>query len=116
LKLIGAFDSVIPDTAIQEVFVNPVIIIPNVFTPNGDGINDIFYFTIVGATCLHCNIYDRWGVLVYELNSVGQGWPGTVLQTNLPASEGVYYYVLDYCDYKNANHLLNGFIQLIRNK
>jgi hypothetical protein len=34
----------------------------------------------------------------------------------LPASEGVYYYVLDYCDYKNANHLLNGFIQLIRNK
>jgi len=105
-----------PDTAVRDVYVTPEIYIPNVFTPNGDGINDIFYFTIQGALCFHANIYNRWGVLVYELNSEPEGWPGTIRQTGEPAADGTYYYILNYCDYKNVSHELDGFITLIRNK
>lgn len=105
-----------PDTATKDIFIIPKIYIPNVFTPNGDGINDVFYFTVQGATCFHANIYNRWGVLIYELNSPAEGWPGIVRQTGLPASDGTYYYILHYCDYLNGQHDQDGFITLIRNK
>ena len=114
--LIGENSHGCPDTAVQDVYVTPTINIPNIFTPNGDGINDIFYFNIEGATCLHCHIYNRWGVLVYILNSVAEGWPGIIRQTNEQASDGVYYYILEYCDFKGISHNLDGFIQLMRNK
>jgi gliding motility-associated-like protein len=113
--LIGTNAFGCPDTATGDVFVSPLVIIPNVFTPNGDNVNDVFHFTIAGATCLHCNIYNRWGVLVYEINDIAQGWPGVIRQTNEKAADGVYYYILDYCDYTGATHKQDGFIQLIRN-
>jgi gliding motility-associated-like protein len=103
-----------PDTVTRDVYVTPEILIPNVFTPNGDATNDIFYFTITGTTCFHCEIFNRWGVLIYVLNSEAEGWPGIIRQTNEKASDGVYYYILSYCDYMNITHKLDGFIQLIR--
>ncbi len=105
-----------PDTAYGHIVVTDGTNFPNVFTPNGDGVNDVFYFLIKGATCLHANIYNRWGVLIWELKSVGEGWPGIIRQTNDPASDGVYYYILDYCDWEFMHHTRDGFIQLIRNK
>jgi gliding motility-associated-like protein len=105
-----------PDTTYGHIVVNDGTNFPNVFTPNGDGINDVYYFVIKGAMCMHCDIYNRWGVLIYQLNSVEQGWPGTVIQTGMPASDGVYYYILDYCDWDLVHHKRDGFIQLIRNK
>jgi len=114
--LVGYNKDGCPDTAKGDVYVTPEILIPNVFTPNGDGFNDVFYFTIQGATCFHANIYNRWGLLVYELNSEPEGWPGIIRQTGEPAAEGTYYYILNYCDYKNVAHELDGFITLIRSK
>jgi gliding motility-associated-like protein len=102
------------DTATEDVYVTPEIIFPNVFTPNSDGKNDILYFTIGGATCFHCNIYNRWGQLVCELNDADSGWDGKIRQTGEPASDGTYYYVINYCDYKNVPHNLDGYVQLIR--
>ena len=92
------------------------IIIPNVFTPNGDGKNDIFYFTIRGAQCFHCIIYNRWGIQVYQLNNINSGWDGKIQQTGELAADGTYYYLINYCDYQNISQKLDGFVQLIRNK
>ncbi len=105
-----------PDTTYGTIFVTDGTNFPNVFTPNGDGQNDIFYFVIKGAKCLHANIYNRWGVLIYEINNLQDGWPGTIRQTGMPASDGVYYYILDYCDWDYVHHKRDGFLQLIRNK
>ncbi|HTA28028.1 MAG TPA: gliding motility-associated C-terminal domain-containing protein, partial [Bacteroidia bacterium] len=116
ITLIGYNSYGCPDTAVKEIYVSQQIIIPNFFTPNDDGQNDVFYFGIAGTTCFHCDIFNRWGVLVYQLNSVAQGWPGIIRQTNDPASDGTYYYVLNYCDYQNVTHKLDGFITLIREK
>jgi gliding motility-associated-like protein len=68
--------------------------IPNVFTPNADGINDVFepFFkqAIAGYEII---IYDRWGQLIRQLSN--QGWNGQT-QTNEKAPAGTYYYVLRY--------------------
>jgi len=90
------------------------VYIPNVFTPNGDGQNDVFKATIKGARCFDCKIYNRWGVLIYEWNDVDGGWDGIVKQTGLPASDGTYYYIINYCDYLNVTAKKDGFLTLIR--
>lgn len=107
----GCFDS-----ATADVHVEHKIIIPNVFTPNGDGINDVFYFTILGAQCFHCDIYNRWGKLIYQIGNIKQGWDGTIQHSGQPAPDGTYYYTINYCNYDNAAAQLDGFIELIGNK
>lgn len=104
------------DSAIGDIYVAPKVIIPNVFTPNSDGSNDEFYFTIRGAQCFSCSIYNRWGTLVYQSNDIKQGWDGKIQQSGEPASDGTYYYLLNYCDYKNDSYQLAGFLELIRSK
>ncbi len=63
--------------------------VPNVFTPNNDGINDELF---VDGTIreMHWKIMDRWGRLVFETNDPYKGWDGTI--NNEAADEGVYYY------------------------
>ncbi len=103
-----------PDTAIEDIDVTPPMIIPNIFTPNSDATNDVLLFTIGGATCYHIDIYNRWGNLVYQSDNIESGWNGKIRQTGELASDGTYYYIINYCDYKNVAHTLDGFVQLIR--
>ena len=66
--------------------------LPNVFTPNGDGINDVFRFDYKGKESFAFQIYDRHGRKLFETDKPNDGWNGN---TNLgPAVEGVYFYVL----------------------
>lgn len=62
--------------------------VPNVFTPNFDGVNDLFFVTGLGDMPWQLEVYDRWGRLVYSSPAYQNDWQGG----NLP--EGVYYYVL----------------------
>ncbi len=70
----------------------PEIIIPNVFTPNGDGINDVFHFQNEEFWNIKTQIFNRWGQLVFE----GEGterWDGTFEGNK--ASDGVYFYFIE---------------------
>ncbi len=71
--------------------------IPNVFSPNGDGVNDYFYprqLLTRGLTTFTMNIYNRWGQLVYQASSIdGRGWDGEF--NGAPQPQGVYVYVMD---------------------
>ena len=75
------------------------VFIPNTFTPNGDGQNDVFYPRGVGLRVINSmRIYNRWGELVYErkdmqLNDEGAGWDGTFGGT--PPRPDVYVYAID---------------------
>ena len=51
-------------------------LIPNTFTPNGDGKNDIFIPELFGVTNFHMEIYNRWGELLYETEDQNSGWDG----------------------------------------
>lgn len=66
--------------------------IPNVFTPNGDGINDVFFITSSGLTDFNLFIVNRWGELVFETNDPNQAWDGTI--NGNKCSDGVYFYSL----------------------
>ncbi|PHR49818.1 MAG: hypothetical protein COA32_01405 [Fluviicola sp.] len=68
--------------------------IPNVFTPNEDGSNDILHMNIQNAASLEMEIFNRWGNLVGVINSTDpeDGWNGRHMNTGAPVSEGVYFY------------------------
>ncbi|CAG5080498.1 PKD-like domain-containing protein [Parvicella tangerina] len=89
------------------------IIIPNIFTPNGDDENDIFHFTLQNATDLHCMIYNRWGQLMYEFEALDGGWDGRTY-SGLEASEGGYYYLLWVTDFRGEVHEYQGPFELQR--
>jgi gliding motility-associated-like protein len=77
-----------------EVFTNPDIsIIPNVFTPNGDGINDVLMITAKGLGAVDAQIYNRWGQKEYEWHTLNGGWDGFTA-SGVPAAEGTYFIVL----------------------
>lgn len=71
------------------------LIIPNVFTPNGDGVNDCYEVRGISPKCdeFHIWIYNRWGNLFYESTNASACWNGKNEQGE-PASEGVYFYVM----------------------
>ncbi|HEU4717250.1 MAG TPA: choice-of-anchor L domain-containing protein [Bacteroidia bacterium] len=87
--------------------------IPNVFTPNGDGTNDFFLITNTGMSSLHCEIYDRWGALIYEWNDPAGYWDGRT-NSGKDAVDGVYYYVVYMTDVTGKNYNETGFVHLIR--
>ena len=72
----------------QEVTVNAGcdIIIPNVFSPNGDGLNDVFYVEGIAGTNNMVKIFNRWGRLVHEAKNYRNNWNGGSV------SDGTYYY------------------------
>ena len=78
-----------------EVFTNSdITIVPNVFTPNGDGINDILMITANGLGTVNAQIYNRWGQKEYEWNTLNGGWDG-YSASGVPAVEGTYYIILN---------------------
>lgn len=71
----------------------PVYELPNVFTPNGDGNNDLFVpFPYRYVESVELVIYDRWGAVIFETKDPNIGWNGINLQSGKQCSDGVYYY------------------------
>jgi len=98
-----------------KIFVDiPVIINDvNIFTPNGDGHNDILIFPQQGVRSIHVKVYDRWGLKMYEWTDADKGWDGkTESGEDVPA--GTYYYLMEYVDYYENSHTKAGYIQLMR--
>jgi len=88
----------------------PTIVIPNAFTPNGDGINDSWDIKFLNSY-LNClvDIYNRWGEKVYSSIGYGIPWDGTYKGAALPT--GTYYYVINL---KNGLKVLSGYVAIIR--
>ncbi len=69
------------------------IVIPNVITPNGDGINDIFTIKSSGLKTYDLIILNRWGTRMYKSTSPKDHWDGT--QNGKAVADGVYFYILN---------------------
>jgi gliding motility-associated-like protein len=70
--------------------------LPNVFTPNGDGINDMFKaLPNVYSGVFTIKIFNRWGNIVFESNDPDFEWDGNNQNTGQPCSDGVYFYVAE---------------------
>jgi gliding motility-associated-like protein len=73
------------------VIFTPELFIPNVFSPNDDDINDRFLIGYTGSQPFNVQVYDRWGVMLYEGNNKTIGWDGND-QNGAAVVEGVYFY------------------------
>jgi gliding motility-associated-like protein len=87
---------------------------PNVFTPNGDGQNDIFRIEGYDLQRIQCQIFNRWGDLIYEWSNPDGYWDGTIKTSGKPAPPGVYYYIAVIGLTHDSNINLKGFVQLVR--
>jgi gliding motility-associated-like protein len=91
----------------------PDIFVPNVFSPNGDGVNDQFFFKSTNMQTLRCQIYNRWGMLVWELSNPNESWDGYT-KTGSTCSDGVYFYSLDASCAAGKVYHQTGYIHLLR--
>ncbi|MEW6468420.1 MAG: gliding motility-associated C-terminal domain-containing protein [Bacteroidota bacterium] len=87
--------------------------IPNVFTPNYDGVNDAFAIVGDTVTMVDCKIYNRYGTLVYEFAGVNDRWDGFTTAGEL-CKTGVYYYIATVRFADSRERTETGFVQLIR--
>jgi gliding motility-associated-like protein len=96
---------------VDDLDCNPQI--QNVFSPNGDGTNDVWKPFIEGGQIVKVSIFNRWGAMVYGWNEENKYWEGLDFQ-NTPVAEGVYFYVIEYADYLERIMAKNGHIDLFR--
>lgn len=88
------------------------IFIPDIFSPNGDGQNDILYVRGKGIKELDFVIYDRWGEKIFETNDINTGWDGTYKGSKLFTA--VFYYYIKAAFYDGNNYEGKGNITLVR--
>lgn len=96
-----------------ELTPDPLVFIPNAFTPNNDMLNDTWQIKTHFIRSLQLSIYNRWGNLIYKTYNTSINWNGTLNGKKLP--EGIYYYRLFYEGY-NAPYQFykEGYVALIK--
>ncbi|GAB4203786.1 MAG: hypothetical protein Fur0023_10990 [Bacteroidia bacterium] len=109
------------DSAIDVTDVHfNIIFIPNVFTPNNDGVNDNFSIEIAGYKNIEFFIYNRWGNLLIhgnkdlnpQIKSEEKLWNGKIQKDDAPT--GIYYYLINITNTKNETEIKKGFFQLLK--
>ena len=96
---------------------------PNVFSPNGDGINDFFTVSFQSIKEFHIRIYSRTGNLVYKADVTDlyswEGWNGNIMESDRRATPGAYYYVIEATGYDEIRYNkgpYKGVVYLFRGK
>lgn len=102
--------------AIVEIMPDFAIYIPNAFTPDDNGTNDIFQPLGVGINedNYRLDIFDRWGENVFTSNNFRKGWDGTVKGSSKPVPQGVYIYKLMVYDLQGNKHPFVGHVTVTR--
>ena len=90
----------------------PDVFIPNAFTPNNDGENDVVYVRGKNVAEMVLKIYNRWGELVFETTDQTKGWDGTY--KGKLVDPGVFVYYLDLICVDGQENFLKGNITVIR--
>ena len=104
------------DTAYGEVHVSGAVTvyIPNAFTPNSDGRNELFSVSGIGYTELQMIIFDRWGNMLFNQTSSNPGWNGMNMFNNSMCQQGVYVYKVIVKNIFNKQQEFKGTVSLLR--
>lgn len=95
------------DTVFVDISADCQVIVPNIFTPNGDGKNDEFIVTGNGIRTFSIAIYNRWGKKLYESTDLKSGWDGG------NSSDGTYFYIMKAETVNGKSVDKQGYFQLL---
>jgi len=114
--VLTASNGICQDQSSLQVIVMPfepmVINVPNIFTPDGDGINDFFFIDVENGVSINIAVVNRWGNNMIELKDLTEKWDGTV--NGNPADEGTYFFTYSILG-KDGNTLTgHGFVELMK--
>jgi len=104
------------DTLVKKVFVRPEFTFypPNTFTPDGDGLNDVWWPRVYAAKEYELYVFDRWGHIVFETTSTEVGWNGIVKGGSEIAPTGVYQYLAKCWDRNGREYHYVGNVHLLK--
>ena len=108
----GCKDSTVRNVTVENPF---TVYIPNAFSPNNIGGNEIFLPTGVGidVNSYEMVIYDRWGELVFKTTNLFEGWNGRKNNTGIELTPGVYVYLINLRQIAGLKHSYTGHVTLI---
>jgi len=109
-NLYGCIDTITKRVIVEEF----LLYIPNSFTPQNDGINDIFLPKGIGIKDYELKIYSRWGEHFFTSNDLNIGWDGTLDRKDRIAQLGVYVYLINVTDVFGEKHTYRGQVTLIK--
>ncbi len=92
----------------------PTMFIPNTFTPDENGVNDVFLPKMYGVREFKMDIYDRWGSLIFSSTDSKIGWNGKVKGTGETVKDDTYVYVIYVRDLMNSPHKYRGHITVVK--
>ena len=111
----GCTDAFVQDI---EITSDLILFVPNTFTPNEDGFNDVFTPSILGKEYTAeylLEIYNKWGQVIYATNDPSQGWDGTAYVGEFYVPEGVYNWHIEFRLKTNVvKEVRNGTVYLFR--
>lgn len=110
-----AYDGTCVDTAMLSFLMvdyNPGYFLPNAFSPNGDGINDVFSILGFHIQSAQMSIFNRWGQLIFQSSDIDQGWDGRVKGKS--AEIGTYVYVVNLVFVTGERSIAKGSLTLVR--
>jgi gliding motility-associated-like protein len=88
--------------------------VPNTFTPNGDGKNDVFFAYGEFVSDFHMMIFDRWGNLIFESSDMTEGWNGTANGGKDLVQIDTYVWVITYTEkYEGYKHKIVGHVNML---
>jgi gliding motility-associated-like protein len=112
-QVIGINEFGCRDTAEVKIDIREHLFVPNAFSPNGDGLNDVFKLGNYGHQGVHAfMIFNRFGEKVYQTMDATKGWDGTY--KGQPADAGTYYYDIRIGLFNGTERVLKGDIILMR--
>jgi gliding motility-associated-like protein len=88
--------------------------IPNIFTPNGDGVNDFFTINAQNIQSLDILIMNRWGNVVFESNNIDAKWNGKNKNEGKDCSDGTYFYKINIVGEDGQEIEEHGYVKLVR--
>jgi gliding motility-associated-like protein len=114
----NAYDCAGRDSAHVVEYCPATIFVPNTFTPNGDGLNDVFIPVGKSIASIHLMIFDRWGELLYETDDMDMGWDGTyrgeLVKNDMYAWRLTYRFYTDKDGKLGQEQQQMGHIQVLR--
>lgn len=95
-----------------KIIYDPIIYVPNAFTPDGNELNSFFYAVGGNIKTFHMDLFNRWGELIFTSDAMRDGWDGTY--QGLECQDGVYTWKIRYTDFNDKEFELVGHVTLLR--